>query len=97
MKVFLVIQESNCDGEHLFNVTPCATIETAKKVMNDEIQELLSNGKYSGLNLDEIERDQNDFEVDCDYFVERNDTSFFLGMVYDDYYEKIDIIEKEVI
>ena len=97
MKVFLVIQESNCDGEHLINVTPCATIETAKKVMNDEIKELLSNGKYDGLDLDEVERDQNDGYADCDYYLERDDISFFLGMVYDDYYEKIDIIEKEVI
>lgn len=97
MKVFLVIQESNCDWKHLINVTPCATIETAKKVMSDEIQELLSNGKYSSLNLDEIERDQYDSEVDCDYFVERTDVSFYLECIYDDYYEDIRIDEKEVI
>ena len=55
-KIFNVIQTSNCDGEILVNVTPCADFETAKKVMDDEIDTLLSDGKYSGLDLDEIEK-----------------------------------------
>jgi hypothetical protein len=95
--VFNVIQESNCDGEILVNVTPCADLETAKAVMAEEIDTLLSDGKYSGLDLDEIERDQNDEDADCDYTLERDETSFYLSCNYDDYSERIEIEEKEIV
>ena len=50
MKVFLVKQESNCDGEMLFNVTPCKDMETAKKVMEDEVKTMLTESvDYNGI------------------------------------------------
>ena len=96
-KVYNVIQTSNCDGEILVNVTPCADLHSAQAIMDDEIRTLLSDGKYEGLDLDEIERDQNDDDADCDYALERTDTLFFLDCLYDDYSERIEIEEKEIV
>ena len=42
MKVYNVIQTSNCDGEILVNVTPCADLHSAQAIMDDEINTLLS-------------------------------------------------------
>ena len=96
-KVYNVIQTSNCDGEILVNVTPCADLHSAQAIMDDEIRTLLSDGKYEGLDLDEIERDQNDDDADCDYALERTDTLFVLDCLYDDYSERIEIEEKEIV
>lgn len=96
-KVYNVIQTSNCDGEILVNVTPCADLHSAQAIMDDEVRTLLSEGKYSGLDLDEIERDQNDDDADCDYTLERNDTLFYIVCLYDDYSERIEIEEKEIV
>ena len=70
---------------------PCADLHSAQTIMDDEIRTLLSEGKYSGLDLDEIERGQNDDDADCDYTLERSDTSFYINCLYDDYSEKIEI------
>lgn len=96
-KVYNVVQTSICDGEILVNVTPCADLHSAQAIMNEEIRTLLSEGKYDGLDLDEIERDQNDDEADCDYILERTEDTFYLGMRYDDYSERIEIEEKEIV
>lgn len=96
-KVYNVIQTSNCDGEILVNITPCADLHSAQAIMDDEIRTLLSEGKYSGLDLDEIERGQNDDDADCDYTLERNDTLFYIDCLYDDYSERIEIEEKEIV
>ena len=70
-KVYIVLQESNCDGQILIEVTPCADLETAKKTMQDEINTLLTeSNKYS---------------------------AFYLSCNYDDYYEHISIMEKEIV
>lgn len=96
-KVYNVIQTSNCDGEILVNVTPCADLKSAQSVMKEEVDTLLSSGKYEGLDLDEIERDQNDDDADCDYSLERTDTLFYIDCLYDDYSERIEIEEKEIV
>ena len=96
-KVYNVIQTSNCDGEILVNVTPCADLHSAQAVMKDEVDTLLSSGKYEGLDLDEIERDQDDDDADCDYALERTDTLFYIDCLYDDYSERIEIEEKEIV
>ena len=97
-KVWILLQESNCDGEISINVTPCASLETAKSKMQAEIYTLMNeSGKFSGLDLDDIEINQNDEDADCDYSLDRNDTSFYISCNYDDYYEHLDIIEKEIV
>ena len=90
MKVYNVIQTSNCDGEILVNVTPCADLHSAQTIMDDEIRTLLSEGKYSGFDFD-------DDDADCGYTLERSDTSFYIDCLYDDYYERIEIEEKEIV
>ena len=81
MKVFLVKQESNCDGEVLFNVTPCKDMETAKKVMEDEVKTLLTESyHYNGI-----------------FTIEHYEERFFISDNCDDYYEKITIEEKEIV
>jgi len=99
MKVYNVIQTSNCDGEFLVNVTPCADLHSAQAIMDDEIRTLLSEetSTYYGLDLDEIERDQEDDDADCDYTLERSDTLFYIDCLYDDYSERIEIEEKEIV
>ena len=62
MKVYNVIQTSNCDGEILVNVTPCADLHSAQAIMGEEIRTLLSEGKYSGLDLNEIEQNNDYYE-----------------------------------
>lgn len=96
-KVWIVLQESNVDGEIIIDVTPCADFKTAKSVMVEKINALLTEGNFEGLDLDEIERDQDDEDADCDYALERNDTSFYIDCLYDDYYERINIMEKEIV
>ena len=91
MKVFLVKQESKCDGEVLFNVTPCKDMETAKKVMEDEVKTLLTESvHYNGIDIDKA--DENG-----DFTVERDEKRFFINDNYDDYYEEITIEEKEIV
>ena len=91
MKVFLVKQESNCDGEILFNVTPCKDMETAKKVMEDEVKTLLTESvHYNGIDIDNV--DENG-----DFTVERDEERFFINDNCDDYYGEITIEEKEIV
>ena len=91
MKVFLVKQESNCDGEVLFNVTPCKDMETAKKVMEDEIKTLLTEScHYNGIDIDNADKNG-------DFTIEHYDERFFISDNCDDYYEKITIEEKEIV
>lgn len=92
-----MLQDSNIDGEHFINTTPCKDLETAKQVMDICVNDLLKEGVYEGLDLDQIEKDQEDDEADCDYYLKRDETNFLLGRVYDDYSEVIRIIEKEIV
>lgn len=97
-KIVLVVQESMCDGEVLVNVTPCATIDIAKKVMADEIHTLITSSRvYRGINLNDIEKCQHDEDADCDFILERNEEHFFLRCAYDDYYEDITIKQEDLI
>ncbi len=83
-KIWLVTQESNVDGEIMFNATPCISEETAKKVMEQEKNTILSESiHYKKYNKE-------------DFKVEDDDVHFFIQDLYDDYYEYITIEEKEI-
>jgi len=99
MNVFVVTQLSVVGGQQLVNVTVCSDLHSAKSIMDEEIRTLLSDcPKYKGLNLDEIEAAQYDDDVDCDYYLERSETSFLIGCAYDDdYLERIEIEEKPLV
>ena len=95
--VFNVIQESNVDGEILVNVTPCASFNAAKAVMDEEIRTPLTDehSKYYGLNLDEMEKRTNDEDDwDNDFNVERTEDHIYITCNVDDYHEYIEIEEK---
>lgn len=85
-KIWVVTQESDVDGEILFNVTPCETEEVAKKVFEQLKEETLSNGHFM-----DYEEKTDEYEVYTD-----NDHEFYIDDPYDDYYELIRVYEKEV-
>jgi len=84
-KIWLVTQESNVDGEIMFNVVPCASEETAKKVMQDEIRTLLNESHFIAFT------DRPD-----DFILEQTETSYYIEDTCDDYYEDINIEEKQI-
>lgn len=84
-KIWLVTQESNVDGEIMFNAVPCASEETAKKVMQDEISTLLNESHFIAF----IDRPD-------DFILEQTETSYYIEDTCDDYYEDINIEEKEI-
>ena len=84
-KIWLVTQESNVDGQIMFNVVPCISEETAKKVMQDEIRTLLNESHFIAF----IDRPD-------DFVLEQTETSYYIEDTCDDYYEDINIEEKEI-
>lgn len=84
-KIWLVTQESNVDGQIMFNVVPCISKETAKKVMQDEIRTLLNESHFISF------ADRPD-----DFILEQTETSYYIEDTCDDYYEDINIEEKEI-
>lgn len=84
-KIWLVTQESNVDGQIMFNVVPCISEETAKKVMQDEIRTLLNESHFIAF----IDRPD-------DFILEQTETSYYIEDTCDDYYEDINIEEKEI-
>ena len=99
VKVFNVIQTSNVDGQILVNVTPCESFEIAKAVMDEEVNTLLTeeSSKYYGIDLDEMEKrtkDEDDWEHD--FTIDRDENHIYITCNVDDFYEYIDIEEKEL-
>jgi len=84
-KIWLVTQESNVDGQIMFNVVPCVSEETAKKVMQDEIRTLLNESHFIAF----IDRPD-------DFILEQTETSYYIEDTCDDYYEDINIEEKQI-
>ena len=86
MKVFLVIQESVVNGEHLFGAIPCKDLETAQKVMNENARTILSESFFE------------DYVEGCDWAeMEQGDNYFSIVALYDDYSEFITIVPKDVV
>lgn len=85
-KVYILVQESDVDGEQFVNVTPCATMEIAQARMQKEYQTLLSESHFAGL----VEG------IDDDYTAEITNTTINLCDNCDDYTEYLHIEEKEI-
>jgi hypothetical protein len=83
-KVYIVLQESNVDGELIINPVPCMSLEAAKKVLADEKRTILRESYHFG------GRDLDDFEV------EDEDEHFYINDPCDDYHEDITIVEKNI-
>lgn len=84
-KIWLVTQESKVDGQIMFNVVPCVSEETAKKIMQDEITTLLNESHFIAF----VDRPD-------DFILELTETSYYIEDTCDDYYEDINIEEKEI-
>lgn len=88
-KSYLVVQESNVDGDILVNVVPCASLGIAKRVLRDE-KELILNDSYHFGKINNTDVDIAEFEI------EESDTSFYINDPCDDYYEDIKIVERYI-
>ena len=87
--IFIVLQESNVDGELIINAVPCASRTLARKVLKEEKETILNESPhYMGRTKKEL---REDFEI------ESSKDSFFINDCCDDYYEDINIIEKELV
>ena len=80
-RVYMVIQESNVDGEMLFNAVPCTSMEAAKAVLADEKSAILNESHFSDLTEDDMEYME----------VEEDEERFYINDTTDDYYEDIRI------
>ena len=88
-KVYIVQQESNVDGELLFNSVPCTTLEAARKILQDEKNTILHESRhYTGYTKDELEEN---------FYIEESDDRWYINDPCDDYYEDIQIVEKIVV
>ena len=85
-KVWVVTQESCVNGEINFNVVVCDSEETAKAQMQKEIDWL----KNESIHFRDFDKEVEEFEVD------QEDCRFFLNDTWDDYYEEIIVMEKEI-
>jgi hypothetical protein len=101
-KIWIVTQHSVVNGEHLFNVTPCFDYDVARAVMLQEVNTLLNESpKYKDAKRyisDETNQQLTDEDWDnCPYeFETDNDNKFYIGTLYDDYSELIEIEEKDI-
>lgn len=86
-KKWIMTQESNVDGEIIFNVLVCENRKIALREMAEEI-EWIKNESNHFAGFDQKEDEFN---------IEQSDQGFFITDKSDDYYEKISISEKEII
>lgn len=87
-RAYMVIQESNVDGEMLFNAVPCTSMEAAKAVLAQE-KETILNESHHFSNLTEDDMDEME--------VEEDEERFYINDPCDDYYEDIRIETKNIV
>lgn len=87
-RAYMVIQESNVDGEMLFNAVPCTSMEAAKAVLAQEKETILNESHHFG---DLTEDDMDEMEV------EEDEKRFYINDPCDDYYEDIRIETKNIV
>ena len=86
-RVYMVIQESNVDGEILFNAVPCMSMEAAKAVLAQQKHTILHESHHFS-NLTEDDMDEMEIEED--------EERFYINDPSDDYYEDIRIETKNI-
>ena len=85
-KIFIVLHESNVDGEVIINAVPCASLKIARKVLKEEKETILNESPhYMGRTKKELEED---FEI------EETKNSWYINDPCDDYYEDIKIVDR---
>ena len=88
-KIWIVLQESNVDGDIIVNVIPCISEETAKEVLKNVKNTILTeSGHFSK---------ERNTEEDFSYFeIEETETMFYINDNCDNYYEVVNVFEKEI-
>lgn len=87
MQIYLVLIESNVDGEHFVDAVPCENMKRAKEVINACKEELLSESVHYSKPLDELKNDDGFVVID-------KEDRFSISDNYDDYWEDYHIIKK---
>lgn len=82
MNIYLVKQTSCVDGEYLFNAIPCATLEKAREVMQDEINTLLDGGHFKDV-----------FDWEDGWTMRSTEDSWYVEDEFSNYSEFIEIEE----
>lgn len=83
-KIFIVMWESNVNGVHFFDATPCRTLTSAKEQLKANIGEILGNGHFMRADKE-----------DCT--IKKDDNSYFITDETDDFWEHTYIIVKGLI
>lgn len=85
-EIFIVLQESNVDGEIIVNAVPCASLKLARKVLKEEKETILNESPhYMGRTKKQLKED---FEI------EETKNRWYINDPCDDYYEDIKIVKK---
>lgn len=83
-KTYIVVQESNVDGNVISDIIPCASMDVAKRVMRDKKNSLLHVfGHFKDCDVNEME-------------VEEGEERYFIQDPSDDYYELLYIQTSQV-
>lgn len=85
MKIYVVKSEVNVDGEIFFDAIPCKTEEAAKRVFENEKENVFKKGYHFSI----LEKDE--------YEIEDEPNHYFINDLSDDYYCEFLIIEKTLI
>lgn len=95
-KVWIVKQESNDDGEMHFFTQPCKDEATAKSVLQEWKEALLTkHPKYCDAKP-YIDGEKDPDDQVCCYEWEDHDAGFYIKVLGDDYYETITIEEEKI-
>lgn len=94
--VWLVVQHSCVDGEHLHNVIPCNNLKTARQIMKDEWETILDESpKYADARR-WIEGNADPRREECPYSWCKTDDHCRINIELDAYYEDIKIMKKKI-
>lgn len=85
-KIYVVVWESNVDGETIIEVTPCRTLEAAKKEMEDTIDLIHMQGHFKDVDMD-----------DCSCSIDSRGCRYLIIDNTDDYWEDIRICCEDLI
>lgn len=87
--VWVLLIESNVDGDIIISTSICATIERAKKELADFKKSIFTD-EYSRFKSDSENKTREVFEI------EETETSFYINDPCDDYYHNVRIYEQDI-
>ena len=97
MNIFLVKHESSTEEDSNFEVIPCIDFDTAALVMQKHVNDILRSGKFKGVNLSKVMKEQDDPDSDCQYRVTIRPDYFLIETLYGDFSEEISIEESKLV